>query len=261
MTPTVSIDTTEFHAAMRAYLAVTKSTLEEATNRRLFFVLARAFVLMKPHAADAERARIRAYLNEPVGESRIDRRTGKKVGRGRVFRRVHKIAVHREIMEGRSTPWKGKDRHTGADAMKASAAKVLRQSIGSVGYLKSVIAKAIKQLRGSFTQFGSRSKKSNGRDIAPNAALVALAREYGTSQDNVGMHKGGRAYVTKAVAGLSPTAIADMAVSIANGQDGRVASQYQSAFQRAFDDERRELQRYLGERMQDDANQFMEKPL
>ena len=122
MTPNVSIDTTEFHAAMREYLAVTKSTLEEATNRRMFFVLARAFVLMKPHAANSERARIRAYLTEPVGDTRIDKRTGKKLGRGRVFRRVHKIAIHREIMDGRQTPWKGKDRYNGAEAMKAAAA-------------------------------------------------------------------------------------------------------------------------------------------
>ena len=261
MTPTVSIDTTEFQAAMRQYLARTKSTLEEATNRRLFFVLARAFVLLKPHHADSERARIRNYLNQPVGDTRMDKATGKKVGRGRVFRLVHKIAVHREIMEGRSTPWKGKDRKAGADEMKAAAAKVRRQSVGSVGYLKSVVAKAIKQIRGSFTQFGRQSKKVGGRTINGNAAVIGFAEQYGTSQDNVGMHKGAKAYVTKARAGLSPQAIADMAVSIANGQEGRVAAQYGAAFQKAFNDERVEMENYLAGVMQADANEHMEKPI
>ena len=261
MTPTVSIDTTEFQAAMRQYLARTKSTLEDATNRRMFFVLARAFVLLKPHHASTERARIRSYLNQPMGAARIDKGTGKKVGRGRVFRLVHKIAVHREIMEGRSTPWKGKSRAEGAEAMAAAAAKVRRQSIGSVGYLKSVVAKAIKQIRGSFTQFGRQSKKVGGRAIKGNAALIGFAEQYGTSQDNVGMHKGGRAFVTKATAGLSPQAIADMAVSIKNGQEGRVAVQYEAAFTRAFNDERVELENYLAGVMQADANEHMEKPL
>lgn len=246
---------------MRQYLARTKSTLEDATNRRMFFVLARAFVLLKPHHASTERARIRSYLNQPMGAARIDKGTGKKVGRGRVFRLVHKIAVHREIMEGRSTPWKGKSRAEGAEAMAAAAAKVRRQSIGSVGYLKSVVAKAIKQIRGSFTQFGRQSKKVGGRAIKGNAALIGFAEQYGTSQDNVGMHKGGRAFVTKATAGLSPQAIADMAVSIKNGQEGRVAVQYEAAFTRAFNDERVELENYLASVMQADANEHMEKPL
>ena len=267
MTPTVSIDTTEFQAAMRQYLARTKSTLEEATNRRMFFVLARAFVLLKPHNAGAERARIRAYLDEvKVRYSTHHERDGKirvrkNVGRDRLFRRVHKIAVYREIMEGRESPWKGKDRYNGAEAMKAAAAKVRRQSIGSVGYLKSVVAKAIKLLRGSFTQFGRQSKKSNGRTIKGNAALIGFAAEYGTSTANVGMHKGGRAYVKKAEPGISTSAIADMAVAIKNGQEARVSSSYAEAFQRAFNDERVEMSKYLAEVMQSDANEHMEKPL
>jgi hypothetical protein len=145
--------------------------------------------------------------------------------------------------------------------MRAAAAKVRRQSVGSVGYLKSVVAKAIKQIRGSFTQFGRQSKKVGGRTIKGNAAVIGFAEQYGTSQDNVGMHKGAKAYVTKAKPGFSPYALADMAVVIKDGQEGNVGAAFFPAFTKAFDDERIELEAHLSSVMQADANQYMEKPL
>lgn len=249
MKATVTVDTTEFHAAMREYLTLTKSTLAEATNRRMFFLLARVFVLLKPQQLQGFRNKVRDYLNEPIGERRFDKKTGKKVGRGRVLRRVHLIVQAKQKQAG------GKGLY--GDEMKEAAAKFRRRAVGSVGYLKSGVAKAIKQLRGSFTQFGGRTKKSGGRDIAPNAALVKLSGEYGTSMDNVAMHKGAKAYTTKAQPGFSPSTIADIAWNIKDGQDGNVSAVVNPAFQRAFDDEAKEMKAEIARRMQDISNQFM----
>ena len=254
---------TEFNAAMKQLLATTSRTLPEFLNARLFFLLVRALAILPPKSPQEQRNKIRNNLREPIGERRMDRATGKKVGAGRVFRRVHKIAVHREIMEGRSTPWKGKDRLAGADAMRAAAAKVMRQSVGSVGYLKSVVVKAIRLIPGNkgFTQFGRQTKKAGGISIKGNAALIALAKQYGADASNVGTHKGARAYVTPARDGFSPSAIADMAVNIANGQDGRVGAVYGEAFNRAITDETTEMQRQLARHMQAIANEHMVKPI
>lgn len=248
MTPVVTVDTREFQSAMRQYMAVTKRTLEDATNRRMFFILTRAFVLMKPHNAQAERDRIRDYMNTQIGERRMDKRTGKMIGKKRILRRVHLIAQSLNKKAGNKGLY-------GADMRKA-AGKLRSRAVGSVGYLKSVIAKAIKQINGHFTQFGFSTKKASGKQISGNATAIKFAAEYGTSQANVGMHKGGRAYVLPARAGFSPQAIADMATGIANGQESRVENEYNSAFSRAYRDETAELNRHLAERMQSDINRF-----
>jgi len=258
---TVTVDTTEFHAAMREYLTLTRSTLAEATNRRLFFLLARVFVLLKPQQLQAFRNKVRDYLNEPIGERRFDKATGKKVGRGRVLRRVHLIVQAKQKKAG------GKGLY--GEEMKTEAAKFRRQAIGSVGYMKSGVAKAIKQLRGSFTQFGRQEKiklqpgqvRRSSREIDGNAALIKLANEYGTSMDNVGIHKGAKAYTTKAQPGINPQAIADIAWNIKDGQSENVSAVVNPAFQRAFDDEATEMKAEIARRMQDLSNQFMSPEL
>lgn len=248
MIPVVTVDATEFQSALRQYLATTKRTLEDATNSRLFFLLTRAFVLLKPHDPQSERNRINAYMRTQIGERRFDKRTGKKVGKSRLFERRHKIAQMREKRAGRKGLY--------GEEMKIAAAKLLRQSVGSVGYMKSVVAKAIKQISGHFTQFGYKTKKSGGKDISGNAAAIKFAAEYGTVMSNVGMHRGGRAYTTKARPGFSPFALADMALQIADDQASRVKSRYDEAFSRAFRDETAELNRQLAIRMQADIDQY-----
>lgn len=257
MKATVTVDTTEFKAALREFAPLSRSTLADIVNRRAFFLLARVFVLLKPQQLQAFRNKVRAYLNEPIGERRFDKATGKKVGRARILRRVHLIVQAKRRNAGEKGLY--------GDEMKEAAAKFRRQSIGSVGYLKSGVAKAIKQLRGTFTQFGRQEKiklqpgqvRRSSREIDGNAALIKLANEYGTSMDNVGMHKGAKAYTTKAQPGFNPTAIADIAWNIKDGQEGNVSAVVNHAFQRAFDDEATEMKAEIARRMQDLSNQFM----
>lgn len=254
MTPTVSIDTTEFQSAIRQMLAKTSRTLPQFLNARMFYLLLRMFAALDPKDPQAERNRIRNYLNEPVGERRFDKRTGKKVSKIRSLQRRHLIAQAKNAQAGNAGLY--------GEAMKSAAAKLSRWSIGSVGYLKSTVARAIKKINGHFTQFGYTTKKHNGRQVAGNAALIAMANQYGLALgSNVGMHKGSRAYVKKAVAGFNPSALADMSLRIADGQEGRVTSRMNAAAATAFRDETIEMQRHLARQMQDLANEHMEKPL
>lgn len=257
MNASVKLDTSEFHETMREYLTVTKSTLAEATNRRMFFLLARVFVLMAPQYAQKERNRIRAYLNEPVGDRRFDKRTGKKVGRARMLQRRHLIVQAKRRNAGEKGLY--------GQEMKDAAAKFSKAAIGSVGYLKSGVARAIKELRGSFTQFGRQEKmklkagqvRRSSREVEGNAALIKLAQEYGTSMDNVAIHKGSKAFVKKAVDSFSPEAVCDMGWKIKDGQENNVTNATSPAFRKAYDDETIEMKAYLEARLQADANAFM----
>lgn len=251
MTPTITVDTREFHAAMREFLARTSRTLEEAVRTRMFFLLVRVFALLKPKDPQAERNRIRAYLNTPVGERRFDKRTGKKVGKGRMLQLRHLITQARERAKGGPGLY--------GEAMAKAAAALSRQAIGSVGYLKSGIVKAIKAINhGSFAQFGGVSR---GRQYSGNAALIKIAAEYGHAFSNVGIHKGGKAYAGVSKSTGKVYSFGDISWKIADGQEGNVAANINPAFQRAFNDETVEMRRHLASKLQQDANAHMAKPL
>lgn len=253
MTPTVSIDTTEFQAATRELLKWTSRSLPEFLNSRNFYLMLRCYILTKPHSPQSERNRIKAYMTEQIGDRRMDRSTGKRVGKGRTLQRRHLIAQAKNTKAGNKGLY--------GDSMKKAAASLLRRAIGSVGYLKSGWAKAIKKQSGHFSQFGYSTKKSGGVQVPGNAALIALANQYGLPQENVAMHKGTHAHITRARDGFNPVAISDIAWEIANGQDGRVAAVLNPAAEKAFADETKEMQAHLARYMQDGCNQFMEKPL
>jgi len=251
--PTVSIDMTEFNAAMKQLLATTSRTLPEFLNSRLFFWLLRIYAALDPKSPQSERNRIRAYLNEPIGERRFDKRTGKKVGRGRMLQRRHLIVQAKNSKAGNKGLY--------GEEMKKAAGAFSRKAIGSVGYLKAAVAKSIKAINGHFSQFGYTTKKSGGKQVPGNAALIAIANQYGLKAENVAMHKGARGYAYPAKDGFNPYSIADMAVAIADDQVGRVSERYSVAGQRATNDETVEMQKHLARHMQGICNEHMEKPL
>ena len=80
-----------------------------------------------------------------------------------------------------------------------------------------------------------------------NAALVALANQYGLPEENVAVHKGTRARGVQAVPGFNPTATIVMTAGIADNQYNRVAGIYNPAMQRALDDETTELTNHMTE--------------
>ena len=242
----MDVDTSRFDEALKTYLLSTKRDLHKAINARFFFLMVRLFVLVPPRSPAQERRRIADYLGDPLGDiNRKDRKSGKKVGKSRIFRRVHLIAQARNQKQG--------GRGLYGERMKDAASELMRKALGSIGYLRSAVVKSIRIYNRGFAQFESAKRKklkkpSTAKPVPPtNKALVALANQYGLPEENVAVHKGTVARGVQAVPGWNPTAFVSMRTGIADNQYGRVAGIYNPAMQRALDDELKELEAHMTE--------------
>jgi hypothetical protein len=241
MTPTVTVDTSRFDAAWKEYLPKTRRSLADAVNSRTFFLMLRLYILLPPKSPQAARNKILDYFNRPIGARRIDKKTGKFLGRSRELRLVHLIAQAKNAKAGKPGLY-GQD-------MRDAAGKLRRRAAGSVGYLKSAVTKAIKKLSPSFQQFGGtrRAKKGSAqvRIVAGNQALINLANQYGLPQENVSMHRGSSAYAYNAKAGFSPSSHVRLNIGLADNQIGKVEAIYAKAMQQAYNDEAKELEDHI----------------
>ena len=244
----MTVDSSKFDAAMKQYLTQTSRDLHKAINARFFYLMVRLFVLVPPKSPAQERRRIADYFGTPVGDiNRKDRKTGKRVGKSRLLRRVHLIAQSKETNAGR--------RGLYGEEMKRAASALMRKAIGSVGYLRSGVVKVIRIYNKGFTQFQSPKWKPLSKPAgykAPkktNAALVSLANQYGLPEENVAVHKGTKARGIQAVPGFNPTASVVMTAGVADNQYNRVAMIYNQAMQKAMDDETAELTDHMTEAM------------
>ena len=242
----MTVDTSRFDEALKTNLLSTKRDLHKAINARFFFLMVRLFVLVPPRSPAQERRRIADYLGTPVGDiNRKDRKSGKKVGKSRIFRRVHLIAQARNQKQG--------GRGLYGERMKDAASELMRKALGSIGYLRSAVVKSIRIYNRGFAQFESAKRKklkkpSTAKPVPPtNKALLALANQYGLPQENVAVHKGTIARGVQAVPGWNPTAFVSMRTGIADNQYSRVAGIYNPAMQRALDDELKELEAHMTE--------------
>lgn len=237
---------------MREVLAKTSRTLEEAVRSQMFFLLVNVLALLKPQDPQAKRNQVRAYLNEPIGERRFDRKTGKKVGRSRVFQRRHAIIQARQRAMGKPGLY--------GEAMKKAAGAFSRWAIGSIGYLKSGVVKALKRINGGhFSQYGGVAK--GGKQYSGNAALIQAALRYGVGMSNVGIHKGAKAYAGVSKSTGNVYSFADIGWQIKDGQEANVAAVVNPAFQRAMNDRAADMRRHVASKMQAVANEHMVKPL
>lgn len=242
----MTVDTSRFDEALKTYLLSTKRDLHKAINARFFFLMVRLFVLVPPRSPAQERRRIADYLGDPLGNiNRKDRKSGKKVGKSRIFRRVHLIAQARNQKQG--------GRGLYGERMKDAASELMRKALGSIGYLRSAVVKSIRIYNRGFAQFESAKRKklkkpSTAKPIPQtNKALLAMANQYGLPEENVAVHKGTIARGVQAVPGWNPTAFVSMRTGIADNQYGRVAGIYNPAMQRALDDELKELEAHMAE--------------
>lgn len=240
MKDTVQINLDEFQTVLRRWLVLSSQELARALNRRMFFLMVRFYVLAPPQNPQAKRDKIRRYMTEELGQRRFDKKTGKKVGKARALRRVHLITQALNKKAGKKGLY--------GSAMKKAAASTLRRAVGSVGYLKAPIVKAIRIFNGHFTQWGGRTRKANGKDVSPNAALIRIGRDYGVfmSAGNVGMFKGAKASGKAANPSWNPEAQASL--SLATKSDiGPIESRYEDAMTRALADERAEMLTHISE--------------
>lgn len=251
----LTVDDSKFQAALLATLKQTKRTISDALNERIYYLMLRVFVLLPPHSPEQQRAKIKAYLNENVGSVMVDKKTGKKLGQKRQLKRVHLIAQarHRDHPDSKDETHDGHKGLYGA-TMKKAAAKIRRRAIGSVGYLRSGVVKALREMRGKFVQFGFKRKiKGKSVETKGNFALIALANQYGLPQENVAVHRGTNANFQSASqgTGLSPRAKVQVVIGLADGQEAHVSAIYNPAVQRAMDDERKEMLDHIGAVMED----------
>jgi hypothetical protein len=137
--------------------------------------------------------------------------------------------------------------------MKAAASALMKKSIASVGYLRSAVVKSIRIYNRGFTQFQSPKWKPLSKPAgyrAPkktNSALVAMANQYGLPEENVAVHKGTVAHGFQAVPGFNPTAFVSMRTGIADSQYNRVSEIYNTAMQKAMEDETTEMINHMTE--------------
>lgn len=247
MKTVLTIETEKFNEVMKRWLVTTTRELSVAVNARMAFLLMRMFVLIPPHRVQQKRDEIRTYLNQPIGDRRVDKKTGKKVGKARMLRRVHLIAQARAKSTGKQGLY--------GERMAKAAGSLRRKAIGSVGYLKSGLIGAIRKFNGHFTQFGGSSKKSKGRQISGNAAFMRLVREYGGLEGtgNVSKHRGAKFEALTAKHGFSGAkteAWVQLSIGVADDQVQRVNAIYTTAATRAFRDEREEMERHLAEKLE-----------
>ena len=250
MRPTITVDTRNFDAAWRIYLAQSRRSLSEAINSRTFFLMLRLYILLPPKSPQAARNKILDYFNRPVGAARFDKKTGKKVGRSRQLRVVHLIAQAKNKKEGKEGLY-------GPTMIKA-AASLRRRAAGSVGYLKSAVVKAIRKLSPSFQQFGGTRRARKGsagvRIVAGNQALINLANQYGLPQENVSVHRGSSAYAYWARPSLNPYSHVRMNIGLADNQISNVEAIYSKAMQKAYDDEAREMSLHIQSKLEEAAD-------
>lgn len=231
----------KFQEANRRMLLASKRTLADAVNSRMSFLLMRIFALMPPKRVQEQRAKIRSYLEAQIGDARFNRKTGKRVARSKLLRRVHLIIQARR----RKT---GKPGAHGAE-MKEAAASFRRATLGSIGYLKSGFIPLIKKFNGHFTQLGGKQK---GKQVNSNGAFIKLLSSYGllVGSGNVAKHRGVKTSHNFPTAGLNPTAIAGISLKLKEGQEGKVNALFDEATTTALHDERKEMERVLAARMQ-----------
>jgi hypothetical protein len=246
----MTVDSSKFDLAMKQYLLTTSRDLHKAINSRFFYLMVRLFVLVPPKSPGQERRRIADYLGTPVGDiNRKSKKTGKRVGTSRILKRLHLIVQARAAKD----PTKNFSGGLYGKTMKKAASSFMRKAIGSVGYLRSAVVKSIRIYNRGFSQYsapkwvplvkppGYRAKKK------PNAALVAMANQYGLQEENVAIHKGTVAHGFQAVPGFNPTAFVSMRTGVADNQYNRVSEIYNKAMQKAMDDETTEMINHMTE--------------
>jgi len=246
----MTVDSGKFDLAMKQYLLTTSRDLHKAINSRFFYLMVRLFVLVPPKSPGQERRRIADYLGTPVGDiNRKSKKTGKRVGTSRILKRLHLIVQARAAKD----PTKNFSGGLYGKTMKKAASSFMRKAIGSVGYLRSAVVKSIRIYNRGFSQYsapkwvplvkppGYRAKKK------PNAALVAMANQYGLQEENVAIHNGTVAHGFQAVPGFNPTAFVSMRTGVADNQYNRVSEIYNTAMQKAMDDETTEMVNHMTE--------------
>ncbi len=255
----IEVDATEYHAAMKQILLKSSRTLAQSLNSMIFFLLVRLFVILPPLHPKQKRNQVKEYLDTKIGDvNRFDKKTGKRIGVHRirhVFSRVHKIIQSKRGKAGQKGLY--------GEEMRKEAASFRRRAIGSVGFLKSTVLRAITLVNGRFIQAGRPGKEDKKGNVIRkatyrNSALTSLQAEYGINikdAGNVSRHKGSWVNGSKAKESYNPVAWVKMFLAVQDGQESRVNQIMETHLQRALNDERDQMLRYLASQLQPIADE------
>jgi len=226
----VQFDKSQWDKALVEIAKESKSTLSEILNRKLFFVMAKAFGHMDPVDPAAARANNRAYLNQVLAVkikiATTGRRAGKFVSTGarHSLRRINLIVQRQRLDAGLPAL---NPRVLGADKfrleMKAHSKDIRRSAISGVGYLKSAIAQVAESLSRANGYSWKREKRHR------NA-------------------KGGS--VSAKPANWNPVAEAWLRVGVTDKGAPGADARYTSAINQAMSEELKDMQDYIARKLQ-----------
>jgi len=268
--PVLEFEVQKFNRVMDEWLNLTSRKAADAINSRMAFLLMRIFAILPPHNLKEERRRIRQYMNQPKGDTHksveiIFTAAGRLVAyRAERKRKVAERPRLKNLIVQKKQRQKGRKGLYGQE-MKLAAEKLLRRAVGSVGYLKSGLIKAIRKFNGHFTQLGGQKRKDGQGKVSANQAFVKMLQEYGHSASggNVGVHGGSK--TTTRLAKPTKTglkeALASIDMQVAPDQLARVQLVYRQAAAMAFRDERMEMEMVIQRKLEEAASEAYEREM
>lgn len=234
MKPTITMDVTEFQQAVKGHLVNSSRELWKAINSRNFSLWLRVFALLPPGSPAAARAKIKAYMDEPM-VYKNQAKNAKAQSSG--LQRKHLIA---QAILGR----KGEKGLYGKP-MSKWANKVSGGAQRSVGYMKAAIVKALRGINGHFTQHGRVAKRKGQKGVNANAMYSKIAAQYGHADGgNVSYFKSSKGKGTPAKPGFNP--ISTVGIEIGSDNDSAFfEQQYAKAYKAATVDEIAEMTAHI----------------
>ena len=218
------VDMREFQAALRDYIRVSKRTLSDILNRKLFSILLKAYT----YTPKATREQIEADLNVVAYRVSRSRKTGKMKRRNAIFGTA--TLVYRIINAARGRA--KKKGFYGAQMAKA-ARKLIGRRLSGIGALRMGWVGAIKKMENIVKQ---------------TAAIVQgpRVRQRGTAMP--------------AREGWSPKALASYNLNVRKGPKGartpQIDKRVELALSRAFAYETQSMREYIARKMQPVTNRF-----
>ncbi len=234
MTDGLTIDASQFQAALKEYYPTTKKSLSEILNQRAYNIAGRAADALQPTPGSeiAKRREIKRYMDEPIAiKIRRVKSTGKFKQRGRAKDQLTRKNL---IIQARRAK-KGLKGLYGVE-MREQSGRFSQAAQVSVGFLKSAFLPIIK---GLYT-------------------LVKFRAGIKTRWSNISVWPGSDGYgkVTPAK-GSSWNPFVEMFLRWkVSGSPSKVDRITRRALQDAFNAEARELMRHVQEKLQGEANRI-----
>ncbi len=231
----IDIDTREFERALDTYYASTTKGLAEVLNQRAFNIAARTMDSMKPvpGGEQAQRSKIKGYLDESIS-SRIRKvRTGKNKGNfKRRGSKANQLARVNLIIQAR----RAKMGMVGlyGQAMRQAEGKFKKSAQVAVGFLKSPYVGVIKGLI-EYVKFRKVATRWGRISVWPGSK--------------------GKGTVNPAQRGWSPQVMMKMLWNV-RGQPTNADRLTRPHLQAAFDAEAREMMRHVAEKLQEGADKI-----